>query len=221
MGVPRRCFTHSPGNFLFSTLFYIYGTKSDMNTKYKKEVKPWEQHPEFWKDKKSYLNYMGNQVFRRAWNTMKIKNKFKSERCHKKIVGKFKNGRDRTLLHGRCDICKKEYPKNKLQVDHIDPVGSITYEDIGTYIRKLFFVGYDDLQLLCNGDGTNKCHDIKTHADRHGISFEQAEREKEVIAFKKLPAKKQKQTLKKLGYEEKLMGNEEKRILLFRKHYNI
>lgn len=175
-----------------------------------------------WKTDSLYFNYVRGALRRALWGKHPVKFEYiKSKRI--KIPNPSKRKGARAEVWGaKCEKCGQLYVMKKIQVDHITPAGSLLcINDITPFILGLSLINFDSLQLLCNGDGTNKCHDIKTHADRHNISFEQAEREKEVIAFKKLPAKKQKQKLKRLGYDEKLMGNEDKRILLFRKHYNI
>ena len=46
------------------------------------------------------------------------------------------------------------------------------------------------MQLVCV-----ECHKVKTHADRLGVSFEEAKIKKEVIRFSKLPESEQVATL--------------------------
>jgi hypothetical protein len=53
---------------------------------------------------------------------------------------------------------------------------------------------YKDLEAVCK-----PCHSIITYSERMGISFEEAVIEKQVVAFGKLPAAKQKEILNDFG----------------------
>lgn len=55
-------------------------------------------------------------------------------------------------------------------------------------------VGDEDLQLLCKN-----CHSIKTLAEKKGISFKEAEAEKQVIAICKLKVVEQNKWLAERG----------------------
>jgi len=55
----------------------------------------------------------------------------------------------------RCCKCKKAFISKNVQVDHLEPVGTIT--DLNVYVSRLF-VKPDELQVLCK-----KCHQLKTN----------------------------------------------------------
>jgi 5-methylcytosine-specific restriction endonuclease McrA len=111
-----------------------------------------------------------------------------------------------------CELCGEVVGKSKAEVDHINPAGSLrSYEDLPGFVERLF-CGFDNFQILCP-----PCHEIKTLADRKGITFKEATKEKEVIAFAKLPVTKQKAQLKKLKVAEEDMSNQDKRTKAFRK----
>jgi hypothetical protein len=103
--------------------------------------------------------------------------------------------------------------KSNAIVDHIIPAGSLRcYEDVEGFITRLF-CGSDGFQILC----PDPCHSAKTLADKRGITFEEALKEKPVIAFTKLSVAKQKAFLKKKRVKDEDMSNQEKRTASFRK----
>ena len=60
----------------------------------------------------------------------------------------------------QCRKCGNWFPNKQVKVDHIVPVGSLTLDDAGKFLERLF-VEIDGLQVLCEG-----CHDIKTATER-------------------------------------------------------
>ena len=64
----------------------------------------------------------------------------------------------RQAKHYRCAICRKDYPQKQVQVDHTEPIGSLTSWD--EFIDKLF-CEKENLQVLCR-----KCHTTKTKKER-------------------------------------------------------
>ena len=60
-----------------------------------------------------------------------------------------------------CAACQQTHPSNEVQVDHIEPCGSLkSYEDLPGFAERLFCEP-EDLQVLCK-----PCHQNKTNADR-------------------------------------------------------
>ena len=54
-----------------------------------------------------------------------------------------------------CYLCKKIYPKYAIDVDHVEPCGSLlNYLDLETFARRLFA---GELQVVCK-----PCHALKT-----------------------------------------------------------
>jgi 5-methylcytosine-specific restriction endonuclease McrA len=61
----------------------------------------------------------------------------------------------------KCAGCKKWFKSNEVQVDHIEPCGSLrTYKDLPKFVERLFCEA-DGLQILCKS-----CHHTKTQAER-------------------------------------------------------
>jgi len=49
----------------------------------------------------------------------------------------------------KCSKCKKYYKRTEIEVDHIEPAGSLKdYNDLPTFVERLF-VGEEGLRLLC------------------------------------------------------------------------
>lgn len=61
----------------------------------------------------------------------------------------------------QCALCKKEFERSSVNVDHIEPVidPKTGFKDWNTYIYRLF-CPVEGLQVLCGS-----CHDAKTQAE--------------------------------------------------------
>ena len=151
----------------------------------------------FWKDEKAFLQYLRGQS-RRIWSRYPVKSIFKSS----KTQPNFKDSgitSPRVKKVGVCNQCNNWFASSHLEVDHIVAAGSFSnWEEYCQWFARLLLLdkGEDNLQLLCNG-----CHTIKTHADKLNISFEEATKAKDVIAFSKLSVDKQKEKLLSCGIE--------------------
>lgn len=56
-----------------------------------------------------------------------------------------------------CAKCGRWFPEKMIQVDHIEPAGSMkTFEDVGPFARRLLFCSPADLQVLCHEDHKQK-----------------------------------------------------------------
>lgn len=71
-------------------------------------------------------------------------------------------GRDkRTKWVYECKSCTKRYKSTEVQVDHIEPAGSLKeYADLPGFVSRLFCEA-NNLQVLCK-----ECHDRKTKEER-------------------------------------------------------
>ena len=160
-----------------------YGKVTSMTTP---TSKPWEE-TNVWKNESQYLTWLRGQ-FRKIWMDYILKNEFLSDSCkpvsaeEKAMHGLHK----RTKTAGKCVFCHHMFGKSNLQVDHIIPVGSMkTYAEAPGYLLRLL-CSKENMQLTCK-----PCHDIKTYADKHDMSFENATKEKLAIAFTKWPTDRQ------------------------------
>jgi len=115
-----------------------------------------------------------------------------------------------------CEVCGDSFKINEVQVDHIKGEHSLlTLNDVVPFANSILGVTHDDLQIACV-----ECHEALTYAERYGMSLEDARKEKEVIAKLKQSVTIQKKELKKAGYKDKDISNEEKRRNAYREILN-
>lgn len=71
-------------------------------------------------------------------------------------------GKDkRTKWLYECASCHSLFKSTEVQVDHINPAGTLTkYSDLPGFVKRLFCEA-DNLQVLCKS-----CHDVKTKEER-------------------------------------------------------
>lgn len=49
----------------------------------------------------------------------------------------------------QCSECQSYYKRTEVEVDHIEPAGSLkSFDDIGPFVERMF-VGVDKLRVLC------------------------------------------------------------------------
>lgn len=158
---------------------------------------PWEQYPDIWSTQSKFMSWVRGGIRRGLWNKYPIKLLLLSKRLERKLVGKFKNGKPKYLKLGTCDVCGEEFRASQLEVDHKTGGHSLrTMEDVQAFIENMIMVAEEDLQLICK-----PCHKIKSHAERMGLSFDEAALEKGVVAVCKLKAAEQLAWLKERGVE--------------------
>jgi hypothetical protein len=86
-----------------------------------------------------------------------------------------------------CSMCEDGFSGTDVQVDHIEGEHEFTkLSQLVEFANKRFMVGYNDLQILCI-----PCHQLKTHAERQGLSLAEARADKEAIAICKAKQDKQ------------------------------
>ncbi|AUR89235.1 hypothetical protein NVP1121O_207 [Vibrio phage 1.121.O._10N.286.46.C4] len=108
----------------------------------------------------------------------------------------------RRLWKWECAHCGYFFSQDEVEVDHL--IGGDrdfeTMADAPEYARGVLEVSHDDLQILCS-DKEHGCHPIKSHAERYGMSFEEAKIDKEAIRWEKANkgVKVQRDLLESLG----------------------
>lgn len=166
---------------------------------------PWEAHPTIWKNKTAFMTYLRG-CLRKAWTRNPVKLSY-IQHMRYRIKNPNPNGRAATVWGFECEMCCKEFVMNECQVDHIVPAGKLNQvEDIPGFIERLLFVTFEDLRLVCKF-----CNSALAYSDRHGLSFEEAVVEKQVIAFGNIKIPKQIDILRKYGYSESSVSNAKKR----------
>lgn len=162
-------------------------------------AKPWEDAKDVWKDEKAFCQWLRSQS-RRMWSRHPIKNNYVKAR----LVPVAKVPADmlppkltaRTKYLCQCEMCGLYFPRNQMEVDHIEQAGSfLSVEDWQGFLQRLMVVGYDDIRLLCK----DKCHTKVTLSQRYHCSLEEAEARQKVVVFKKMTAARQREWLELLA----------------------
>ena len=75
----------------------------------------------------------------------------------------YKGVNKRQKFEYQCNDCKKWFAEKNINVDHIQPAGSLNCaNDLPGFVERLF-CEVDNLQVLCSG-----CHNIKTQNEKDG-----------------------------------------------------
>lgn len=142
------------------------------------EYQPWIEYPQFWKTEAAFLAWMRGGIRRYLWAKNPVKLEF-IKQARVMIVNpnvKLRKGRPK-VWGGVCEICKKEHILKNMEVDHKTGEYSLKkVTDVQSFVEGIVFVRMEDLALLCK-----PCHKIKTHAERQGMSHEDAAIEKQAI----------------------------------------
>ncbi len=112
-------------------------------------------------------------AIRMAWMKSDVKLSFLHQRT---VIDN--NTATRTKWLYRCEQCDKLFPQSQVEIDHRH--GNHTFTSVAqfqNYYDNILNVCWDDLQLLCI-----PCHQTKTLMESHGLTFEEAQLEKRVIA---------------------------------------
>ena len=73
----------------------------------------------------------------------------------------YKGPLKRQKFEYQCNICKQWFPEKHINIDHIQPAGSLNCaNDLPGFVERLF-VEIEGLQVLCQN-----CHDKKTEKER-------------------------------------------------------
>lgn len=136
------------------------------------DYKPWEEYPEIWETEAEWWSYLRGALRRGLWEKSPIKLSFKNANCN--LPPEYYTGRAKSGAY--CALSGEWTGKSKLQVDHCDGNKSLLcWQDVLPFILHLVPTK-GTIQLV-----SEDAHKIKSHAERKGISFEQASYEKIAI----------------------------------------
>jgi len=141
---------------------------------------PWETHPHIWNTKAKFMSFVRGGIRKSLWQRHPVKLDFiKNNR--KRIKNPNPKGKVAMVWGGECYLCGNDFVQKDLQVDHLKGNYSLkTMDDLQSFVEAMLFVAEDDLALVCHS-----CHKIKSHAERKGITFEEARVEKVIIEMMK------------------------------------
>lgn len=145
---------------------------------------PWEEDGSPWKSEAEFVGWVRG-VLRKGWSRHPIKLEL-LKRSRKRIVNPNPKNRKRfpEIWGQTCAVCQQEKPQGDCEVDHISETGGKfkSLEDAVTYLKHLMMVNFKSLRIVCK-----PCHKIISHAQRMGVTFEEAEAQKKVIEIMKRP----------------------------------
>ena len=144
-----------------------------------KEVKKmWELYPHIWATESAYMSWIRGGIRRYLWAKNPVKLEFINQN-RIKIPNPNPNGKVKEIWGGVCALTGEIHPIANLECDHKTGNHSLkTLDDLQTFFEAIVMVTLDDLQLV-----SKEAHKIKSYAEKHNISFEEAKAEKEAIAL--------------------------------------
>ena len=75
----------------------------------------------------------------------------------------YKGPNKRQKFEYLCNVCNKWFPEKKINIDHIQPAGSLrSAQDLPGFVERLF-CEIDTLQCICES-----CHNVKTQNEKNG-----------------------------------------------------
>lgn len=157
-------------------------------------IEVWKHPLSIWKTKSEYFIWLRGHM-RRIWADFPLRAEWKKTQLRPVT----KEERLAKVFHpstksvGQCYLCKGWFSASKLECDHIQ--ASEGCYDFETAQKFLWHCAADDpanWALVCK-----PCHKVKSHAERQGLTFEEAQVEKETIAI--IKAKKDKLFLTEKG----------------------
>jgi 5-methylcytosine-specific restriction endonuclease McrA len=81
--------------------------------------------------------------------------------CKLEAKRAYKGPLKRQKFEYQCNHCKEWFPEKKINVDHIQPAGSLNCgADLASFVQRLF-CEIDNLQCLCED-----CHNVKTQLEK-------------------------------------------------------
>lgn len=138
--------------------------------------KMWELYSEHWKTESAYMSWVRGGLRRYLWSKNPVKLDFIKEN-RIKIPNPNPKGKVAEVWGGVCALTGETFVIGDMEVDHKSGNHSLkTMDDLLPFFEGIVMVTKEDLQLV-----SKEAHKIKSHAEKQGITFEQAKAEKEAI----------------------------------------
>lgn len=178
------------------------------------ELEPWEQCPDVWANEKQYFNWIRGAM-RKAWCRHPVKVSYMNLHRFKAPLGKvtFKNPKGTMIWATTCETCGKVHKVGNTEVDHKARAGGCkSWDEFNVWIRSLLHINHESLAIICK-----PCHYIKSYAEQHDLTFEEARIAKRAIAFMKQKLPGQVAWFVRHGYKatDAAISNDKKRKALY------
>jgi hypothetical protein len=156
---------------------------------------PWKTESAFW----SWIR----GVLRKGWSKHPVKLEY-IKKYRKQIPNPNPKGKKDTVWGMTCSCCSKDTVQSQIEIDHISETGGkfTCLEDVKAYVEYLFLIDFTSIRPVCKD-----CHEVITHSQKKGISFEEAATEKKVIEICKKPTKEILDWLQSNGYDVSTLRN--------------
>lgn len=169
------------------------------------------ENQDVWRTRSSFFSFIKG-IIRKGWSRHAVKINLLNKH-RQQIPNPNPKGKKKTVWGCECSICHNLHVMSNIEVDHlIEESASLTkISDIQSCVEKLLLVVEDDLRILCK-----QCHGIVSLATSHGLTFEEAKIEKQVIEFGKKKADAQRFTLTQLNKDVIMPSTAAKRVEMYR-----
>lgn len=150
------------------------------------DYKPWEEYPHIWKTEAAFLSFLRGGIRRYLWSKNPVKLEFEKESTIKIRNTNPKSLKKFPYVNGfQCAHCSGMFKSNEVQCDHKTGEHALrSLDDLQSFVEGIVLVKKEDLQMLCK-----PCHNIKTYAEREGMSLEDAKAHKQAIEMNKKSVK--------------------------------
>lgn len=173
--------------------------------------KPWELYPHIWETESQFWTYLRGALRRGVWEKYPVKLEFKNEAVSpppEGYTGRCKSG-------AICALSGVWEGKSKMEVDHVE--GNVP---LRSWSHVLPFIIHmvttkDNMQLV-----TKPAHKIKSHAEKQGMTYQEADVDKAAIKWLKdnKGVDKQKKLMIDMGIDPDLLGNAKTRRMAITDH---
>ena len=135
---------------------------------------PWEEFSDIWPTKARFFSWLRGCLRGGVWNKYPPKLMYKKSLCQVPSPEWYKG---RAKYGGVCALTGDWNVQSKMEVDHIHGNVSLNdWSDVLPFIQHLC-AQKNNMQVV-----SKEAHKVKSYAERMGMSFEDAQLEKQVIA---------------------------------------
>lgn len=139
---------------------------------------PWIDYPAIWPTEAKFMTWVRGGIRAGLWKKHPVKLEFLKQNTVMMVNTNPRSMKRFPMVKGAvCAVCGELYGMKHIEVDHLTGNHSLrSMSDLRAFIEAMIMVTFADLQLVCK-----PCHKIKSHAEKQGISFQEAKAEKDAI----------------------------------------